>query len=70
MQMFVQKQKLQKKTYAGCTIGVTMGNQKQKGQSDGSDSDWSLRHHTNRPCFPHFYPPTIFHRPLVFKHFE
>ena len=42
MQMFVQKQKLQKKTYAGCTIGVTMGNQKQKGQSDGSDSDWTL----------------------------
>ena len=31
-----------KKTYAGCTIGVTMGNQKQKGQSDGSDSDWTL----------------------------
>ena len=42
VQMFVQKQKLQKKTYAGCTIGVTMGNQKQKGQSDGSDSDWTL----------------------------
>ena len=27
-----------------CTIGCTMGNQKQKGQSDGSDSDWTLRH--------------------------
>ena len=25
-----------------CTIGCTMGNQKQKGQSDGSDSDWTL----------------------------
>ena len=36
------KAKIAKKTYACCTIGVTMGNQKQKGQSDGSDSDWTL----------------------------
>ena len=42
-----------------CTIGCTMGNQKQKGQSDGSDSDWTLRH-TNLPCFPHFFDPRGF----------
>ena len=37
-----------------------MVNQKQKGQSDGSDSDWTLRHR-NLPCFPHFY---------LFDHFQ
>ena len=47
-----------------CTIGCTMGNQKQKGQSDGSDSDWTRRH-TNLPCFPHLFLILV-----VFKHFE
>ena len=52
------------------TIGYsTMVNQKQKGQSDGSDSDWTLRHR-NLPCFPHFYlfdhPPVVFNCFLIF----
>ena len=41
--------------YAGYNLlHSTMVNQKQKGQSDGGDSDWTRRHR-NLPCFPHFY---------------
>ena len=56
--------------YAGYNLlHSTMVNQKQKGQSDGGDSDWTLRHR-NLPCFPHFIIFfDHFRRPVVFKHF-